>query len=187
MSEPAASSVAAVHLEEYRALKTEQTARIGIRDNFIFANLTAIAVVGFATLQTGWTDLVLAGAAGVTQLGWVFLANDRKIAWTRGYLRRDLRYRVAAEVGLPPDVVFGWESQPRYWGLAFWRLGGLWFDLGLFVLPAASAEVWWIANRWDGALTNPLLWAWWWVAVSTAQVTVGAIASTLSRKPTGAR
>lgn len=179
------SESAPVHLEEYRAIKAEQTARIGIRENFIFATLTVIAVVGYAALTSGWPDLVLAGAAGVTQIGWVFLSNDRKIAWARNYLRRFLRFRVAAAAGdMPMNAVFAWESQPAYWGLRFWRLAGLWFDLGLFVVPTTAAEVWWILNRWDGSPTNPLLWAWCGVAVSVVLVAIATVASTMVRRPT---
>lgn len=179
-------TVGDVHVVELQLLKAEQNSRISTRDNLIFAALTAIAVVGWAALTINQWDLLLAGGGGVLQIGWVFFANDRKIAWTRSYVKgrlRDNLARATSPGAIQPADLLGWESQPRYWGLTFYRLGGLWFDLGLFVLPAAAAETWWITNRWDGATTNPLLWAWGYLVASTAMVAVAAVASTLNRRP----
>lgn len=177
-------TLADLYRDEYVALKAEQNGRLNTRDTLIFATLTAIAVTSAFALTSGRSDVLLALPGGVLVLGWLFFGNDRKIAYARIYLRDDLRPRMAAELGgdVTAAMLWRWETPGRMWGLQLWRLGGLWFDLGLFVAPPAAVLSWWAATRWAGTF-NPLAVVWLMFAASTLLMVVAAVASTLARRP----
>lgn len=68
---------AALVLAEYQTLKAEQLARIGTRDNLLYA--TYAAIVGVALAGAGQARVLLALPAAGVVLGWTYLANDKKI------------------------------------------------------------------------------------------------------------
>ena len=86
-------------LAEYRQIKTEQAARIGCRDNLIYATLVAIAgtlTITHAAHSRAYLLLVPA-VAGV--LGWTYLANDQMITAIGRYVREH-----------PALTGMGWEA-----------------------------------------------------------------------------
>jgi len=180
------TTTAAVLLEEYRAIKAEQNDRLKTRDALVYATMAVIGVVTYTAITIRQPDLLLGVAAGTLVLGWLYLGNDRKIAWARDYLRSELRYQLAAELDdVDPGRLLRWETPPRYWGLPLWRLGGLWHDLALFVVPPAVVLAWWPVERWNGTWTDPLSWAWAALTVDLVMVTVAVFASTAVRQPAG--
>lgn len=175
--------LATVLLDEYRAVKAEQNDRLKTRDALVYATMAVIGVVTYTAITLHLPDVTLGVPAGVMVLGWLYLGNDRKIAWAREYLRADLRPRLAAEISADPDDLLRWETPPRYWGLTLWRLGGLWHDLALFAVPPAVVLAWWLAVRWDRTWTDPLGLGWIALAVELALVTIAVLASTAVRQP----
>lgn len=180
--------LAMVLLEEYRTVKAEQNDRLKTRDALVYATMAVIGVVTYTAITIHQLDLLLGVPAGVLVLGWLFLGNDRKIAWARAHLRADLRVRLAAELStatrtVSPDELLRWETPPRYWGLPLWRFGGLWHDLALFVASPVVVLAWWAAERWDGTFTNPLGWGWAILVFDLVQVTIAVFASTAARQP----
>jgi hypothetical protein len=147
-----------VLLEEYKALKTEQVSRIGIRDNLIYAMILAVAAVAGGTPLAGHAVPLLLPPVGIV-LGWTYLANDRMITAIGRYLRDELGARLAAHTGEP---VFGWEHEAagdtRRRQRKLIQLG---IDVGVFALPGLAALVaFWCTGR-----ATPLL-----VAVSVVEV-----------------
>lgn len=175
--------VAEVLLEEYRAIKAEQNECIKTRDTFIYSTMIVIGAVTVTAITTGLADLMLGVPGGVLVLGWLYLANDRKIAWAREYLRSDLRPRLASHLEVDQGELIRWETPQRYWGLGLWRFGGLLHDLAMFVLPPAAVLVWWALTEWDGTLTNPIAWGASVAAADTLLVAVAVIASTAAQQP----
>ncbi|WP_433378463.1 hypothetical protein ACQPZX_11730 [Actinoplanes sp. CA-142083] len=152
---------------EYEKLKEEQRARIGLRDNLIYATLVAMAAVVAALMQSGGrTDFLLLLPPVTFLLGWTYLANDQKISDIGRYIREDLGPRLTALAdGEAP--VFGWEAAhrvgPRRAGR---KLMQLLVDLMAFCLaPLAGVIVAWL----DGRLPAML------VALSIAEVALLAL------------
>lgn len=133
-------------LEEYRALKAEQVARIHTRDNLIYATLAAVGAVLLAVFQAGVADLLLAVPAPVLLLGWTFLANDAKVDAIRRYIRDTLRPRLEAQADTGP--LFGWEWQHS--GPAR-RAGQTVANVALFVVPTLGAVGTWAVVGRTGA------------------------------------
>lgn len=145
-----------VMVEEYRALKAEQVARIHTRDNLIYATLAALGAVLWAMLQTGNPDLLLAVGPPTLVLGWTYLANDSKIDRIRWYIRRELGPTVEAltsPVDRPTLELLGWESQRNVPGAGFRRVGQFAVNVALFAGPSIAATAAWIwqAQRGDDA------------------------------------
>jgi hypothetical protein len=104
-------SVGQVLLNEYERVKDEQKARIGFRDNLLYATLgsMALTVTGAVTGPRAQVLLLLPVAAVV--LGWTYLVNDEKISAIGRYVRDVLGPRLASVTGA--DDLFGWESAHR--------------------------------------------------------------------------
>jgi hypothetical protein len=71
-----------IYLAEYKQLKDEQRARIGVRDNLIYATFTALAAVAvfaFGGVSPRYPALLLLPPACIV-LGWTYLSNDRKVS-----------------------------------------------------------------------------------------------------------
>jgi hypothetical protein len=134
-----------VLLAEYGKLKEEQVARIGFRDNLIYAGLIASAAVASATVARGAAYLLLLPPVSVL-LGWTYLVNDEKVTAIGRYLRLELGPDLA---GLAGRAVFGWEqpgTDARRAGRKRLQLGA---DLLAFcLLPAAGLVAYWATGPW---------------------------------------
>ncbi|MFF8694232.1 hypothetical protein ACF08W_18725 [Streptomyces sp. NPDC015144] len=100
-------------LAEYDQIKQEQRARIGFRDNLIYATLGVMAaVVGSTLARTDHLELLLLLPPMSVILGWTYLVNDEKISAVGRYIRDELGPRLK---DLAPEgaEVFGWESAHR--------------------------------------------------------------------------
>jgi hypothetical protein len=87
-------------LAEYKQIKAEQLARIGFRDNLMYANLVAVAgtlTVAHAAHSRAYLLLVPAVAF---VLGWTYLANDHMISAIGRYVREH-----------PVLTAMGWETE----------------------------------------------------------------------------
>ncbi|MDX2097214.1 MAG: hypothetical protein SFW36_05510 [Leptolyngbyaceae cyanobacterium bins.59] len=103
-------------LEEYKALKAEQSKRIGFRDNLLYVTLglfgaiTSFAITSpkghYAFLVIPWISLVM---------GWTYVVNDEKISAIGYYIRHDLDDRIRIlMVGTGDNhYLFGWETAHR--------------------------------------------------------------------------
>jgi hypothetical protein len=112
-------------LAEYTAVKDEQRARIGFRDNLLYATIAAMAAAVAGALQVDHhgAELLLALPPVSVILGWTYLVNDEKISAIGRYLRDDLAPRLGAltagpagggsGAGAAGSRVFGWESAHR--------------------------------------------------------------------------
>lgn len=146
-----------VMLAEYEQLKDEQVARIGFRDNLIYAVLIASAAVGSAAAARGGGYLLLLPPPAVL-LGWTYLVNDAAVTAIGRYLRDQLGPALtAAGAG---QAVFGWEQARLDRHRAVRKRFQLAADLLAFsVLPAAALAVYWAGGPWPVPL----------VAVSAAE------------------
>jgi hypothetical protein len=126
-----------VVLAEYAALKAEQLARIGTRDNLLYATLAAIGGVLAAALTARQPACLLLVPPACVILGWTYLVNDLKISAIREYIRADLTTALASVADVP---AFGWErahlADPLY---AARRAGHLAVDLLTFAAAPAAA------------------------------------------------
>jgi len=86
-------------LAEYTQLKTEQVARIGFRDNLIYATLVAIAGTLTITHSAHNHAYLLLVPAVAFVLGWTYLANDQMITAIGRYVREH------------PSLSMGWETE----------------------------------------------------------------------------
>jgi hypothetical protein len=145
-----------VYLAEYKRLKSEQSARIGTRDNLVYASLVATAgVSAYAFLvDAGKPIVVLALPLANFVLGWIHTNNDAKSRHIARYLRYSLNERICGIVGRGPEelvgaenpCIFGWESAVRKVELRCLRkLTNLVADLVTFVVPGLLGLVfYWI-------------------------------------------
>jgi hypothetical protein len=126
-------------LIEYKQLKQEQLARIGIRDNLVYVTLASLAAVVAATVQVHVDELLLLLPPVCFILGWTYLLNDEKVSAIGRYIRRvltpQLEQLLKAEMPL-----FGWENEHRAGtGRRFRKVGQLVVDIATFCLPAVLA------------------------------------------------
>lgn len=102
-------------LKEYDKLKSEQTQRIGFRDNLLYVTLGVFgAVISFAVsapsnhyalLIIPWVCLIL---------GWTYVVNDEKISAIGRYIRHKLVDKLKDHTGYTElDTLFGWEIAHR--------------------------------------------------------------------------
>jgi len=103
-------------LEEYRALKAEQSSRIGFRDNLLYVTLGlfgAISSFALSNAQGYHAFLVIPWVCIV--MGWTYVVNDEKISAIGRYVRYDLEERLSALMGGSADnkYLFGWETAHR--------------------------------------------------------------------------
>ncbi|WP_435193045.1 hypothetical protein [Streptomyces sp. NRRL F-5630] len=100
-------------LTEYEQIKQEQQARIGFRDNLIYATLGVMAaVIGSTLARTGHLELLLLLPPLSVILGWTYLVNDEKISAVGRYIRNELAPRLK-ELTSERAEIFGWESAHR--------------------------------------------------------------------------
>ncbi|MFH9425713.1 hypothetical protein [Streptomyces sp. NPDC017529] len=103
-------------LTEYQAIKDEQKARIGFRDNLLYVTLAAaVAAVIASVSQAKQPQMLLALPPVCVALGWTYLINDEKISAIGAYVRNELGPRLAAATGSPDaaEIVFRWETSHR--------------------------------------------------------------------------
>lgn len=113
MSRGEEAAVGRVLIVEYEQVKEEQQARIGFRDNLLYATLASMAAIVTFSLQGGGrTELLLLLPPASVLLGWTYLVNDEKISAIGRYIRQDLGPRLAGLVPDPPRI-FGWETAHR--------------------------------------------------------------------------
>jgi hypothetical protein len=133
---------------EYEQVKEEQRARIGFRDNLLYATLASMAAVITFTLQGGGRSvlLLLLPPASVL-LGWAYLVNDEKISAMGRYIREEIDPRLSALVP-GRSRVFGWERAHRDDARRISRKRlQLGVDLMLFsVAPLAALTVYWTSG-----------------------------------------
>lgn len=131
---------------EYERIKDEQRARIGFRDNLLYATLASMAAVIAVAVQAGVALLLILPPVCLL-LGWTYLVNDEKISAVGRYIRAEIAPRLQA---LTDDQapVFGWEvahrSDPR-------RVSRKYLQLGVDMLtfcggPVAAVLVFWAAG-----------------------------------------
>lgn len=147
-------------LAEYAAVKEEQRARIGFRDNLLYATLAAMAAVVAGALQAdSRAQLMLVLPPVSVILGWTYLVNDEKISAIGRYVREELTPRLAGLTEGSEQVggirVFAWESahrgDPRRMSRKILQLC---VDLLTFcAAPTAAVVVYWAA----GPVRVPLL------------------------------
>jgi hypothetical protein len=145
-------------LAEYTAIKAEQVARIGTRDNLIYVTLVAIAGTLTITHAAGSRAYLLLVPAVTCLLGWTYLCNDTMISAIGRYLREH------------PELSMGWESDhPADRRRASRKLIQLAVDLATFCGSGAVA----LAGFWLAPGPQPALLT----AVSAAEaVAVGVLA-----------
>ena len=103
-----------VFISEYEKLKQEQIARIGFRDNLIYATLISLtAVVSIVADDTTRIPVLLVLPMVCIVLGWTYLVNDEKISAIGHYLRFSLSDKISELVKGKDSVLFGWEIAHR--------------------------------------------------------------------------
>ncbi|UGY95289.1 hypothetical protein [Streptomyces gobiensis] len=144
-------------MAEYEVIKGEQRARIGFRDNLLYATLASMAAVIAVTLQANHrVELLLLLPPVSVLLGWTYLVNDEKISAIGRYVREELAPQLAALThGQNQVPVFGWEVAHRSDRR---RMSRKWLQLAVDLLtfcasPAAAVVVYWAA----GQVRAPLL------------------------------
>ena len=107
-------TLATVLLAEYERIKDEQRARIGVRDNFVYATLASVVAVLAATYHDDYRPgFLLFFPPVATLLGWTYLINDQKISAMGRYIRDTLTPRLDALTG-GSGHVFSWENDHRH-------------------------------------------------------------------------
>jgi hypothetical protein len=86
MTSPVADAKPELALAEYQAVKAEQVARIGFRDNLIYVTLVAVAGTLTIAHSASRGYLLLVPAVTLT-LGWTYLCNDHMITAIGRYVR----------------------------------------------------------------------------------------------------
>lgn len=103
-----------VCLAEYARLKSEQTQRIVLRDNLVYATLVTIAgVVAFSFQKEEYLIGLLVLPFACFVLGWLHTINDEKSASIGRYLRTTLRPYISELTGDCHPCTFGWENAVR--------------------------------------------------------------------------
>jgi hypothetical protein len=122
MSNGPDKSLIDIYLAEYEKLKDEQVARIGFRDNLIYATLIAVgSILSFALSTTTRSEVVLVIPLATVALGWTYLINDEKISALGHYVRTDLTERIGSIVPAPAGDIFGWERKSSGDKSRLWR------------------------------------------------------------------
>ncbi|MDT0546423.1 MULTISPECIES: hypothetical protein [Streptomyces] len=176
MSRDEEAVVGRLLIVEYEQVKEEQRARIGFRDNLLYATLASMAAIITFSLQGGGRpELLLLLPPASVLLGWTYLVNDEKISAIGRYIRQDLDPRLSALVPDRPRV-FGWETAHRddRRRISRKRLQ-LAADLLLFsVAPVAALIVYWTSGRIEGPLVAISVAESLLIAVLTVQIVVYA-------------
>jgi hypothetical protein len=97
-------------MREYAALKTEQSARIGFRDNLLYVQLAAVgAVFSFSAGKDSYADSLLVIPWLSIILGWTYVVNDHHVSRLGKYVRKDLHTRMRDFFPQLPEGIFNWE------------------------------------------------------------------------------
>jgi hypothetical protein len=107
---------ATILLEEYKALKAEQSKRIGFRDNLLYVTLGLFGgIASFAVTTTKGSYALLVIPWICLVMGWTYLVNDEKISAIGRYIRHTLDDRLCTLMGGAADSqhLFGWETVHR--------------------------------------------------------------------------
>jgi hypothetical protein len=108
------SPLVKIYLNEYDKLKQEQIARIGFRDNLIYATLIALtAVISIVADDITRMPVLLVLPVVCITLGWTYLVNDEKISAIGRYLRITVSDKVRELIGNQDPMLFGWEIAHR--------------------------------------------------------------------------
>jgi hypothetical protein len=99
-------------IEEYKKLKDEQHARIGVRDNLIYVTLASLAAVVAATFKADFRDVLLLLPPVCFVLGWTYLVNDQKVTAIGRHLRLVLIPQIQEALGAQAPIL-SWETQHR--------------------------------------------------------------------------
>jgi hypothetical protein len=111
-----------IYLREYDKLKDEQIARIGFRDNLIYATLVAIGgVLSFALADPAKLHALLLLPLANVVIGWTYITNDQKISSIGRYIRSVLLLKLREASQEPGAQFFGWEFTPRIEQQRLWR------------------------------------------------------------------
>lgn len=133
--------------QEYSALKSEQSSRIGFRDNLLYTTIGAVGAIssvalgGFGSGSGPIHHALLLVPWVTTILGWTYLVNDEKITAIRRYIDKSLAPRIEKLMGDEyKDFAFGWEHFHRSDGRREQRKGvQLAIDLWTFVISGFGA------------------------------------------------
>ncbi len=99
-------------IEEYKKLKDEQQARIGLRDNLIYVTLAALAAVVAGTFKANFRDVLLLLPPVCFVLGWTYLVNDQKVTAIGRHLRLVLIPQIQKALGVQAPIL-SWETEHR--------------------------------------------------------------------------
>lgn len=114
MAKPQEAHLLDFYISEYEKLKQEQIARIGFRDNLIYATLIALtAVVSIVADDTARIPVLLVLPMVCITLGWTYLVNDEKISAIGRYIRLSFSDKVSELIKSKETVLFGWEIAHR--------------------------------------------------------------------------
>lgn len=101
-------------LSEYEQLKSEQTARIGFRDNLIYVTLAlAGGLFSFSVAKDGDHIALLIVPFVTFVLGWTYVMNDDRISAISDYLRTEARPRLETLTASADGAILGWEVFTR--------------------------------------------------------------------------
>lgn len=114
MSKVGIDPLLSIYLQEYQALKAEQTARIGFRDNLLYVTLVTVGgILSFSLANQNYYALLLIPWTCII-LGWTYLANDEKITAIRRYIQSNLSIKIAHLVECQnANSMFTWETEHR--------------------------------------------------------------------------
>jgi hypothetical protein len=104
-----------IFFKEYDKLKSEQTQRIGFRDNLLYVTLGLFGtVVSFAVSNPSNYYALLVVPWICLILGWTYVVNDEKISAIGRYIRHKLVDKVKEHTGYEDlETLFGWEIAHR--------------------------------------------------------------------------
>lgn len=104
-----------IFFKEYDKLKSEQTQRIGFRDNLLYVTLGLfVTVVSFAVSNPSNYYALLVVPWVCLILGWTYVVNDEKISAIGRYIRLNLVEKIKEQTGHTDiESIFGWEIVHR--------------------------------------------------------------------------
>ncbi|QDU12111.1 hypothetical protein [Gimesia aquarii] len=131
---------------EYQVLKSEQSARIGFRDNLLYVTLASMgALLGFSLFDNSLDSkdseralCLLAGPWISIILGWTYSINDRAITRIARYTENQLKKHFERLEGLDSFSVLEWETIHRSYKGRFARKL-IQISIDLFAFPFAGA------------------------------------------------
>jgi hypothetical protein len=102
-----------VLMKEYDKLKSEQTQRIGFRDNLLYVTLgLQVSIVSFAVSNPSNYSALLVIPWVCLILGWTYVVNDEKISAIGQYIRDRLISKIKTQIG-STDPLLEWEIDHR--------------------------------------------------------------------------